>query len=88
MQAIQFNLLHVTSSMLILHDWEAAIANIGDLIEVENGKYTPGLEEIEAKAQAAAGSAQADTDSSQSAAIADQAAAIAALDARVSALEG
>lgn len=70
------------------NDWEAAIANIGDLIEVENGKYTPGLEEIEAKAQAAAGSAQADTDSSQSAAIADQAAAIAALDARVSALEG
>ena len=70
------------------NDWEAALANIGTPIEVEDDKYTPDPLEVEAKASSAAAAGQADTDSGQSDAISANTAAISALEARVAALEG
>lgn len=78
----------------LVNDWEAALANIGTPIEVEDGKYTPEPYEVEAQAAAEAASAQASTDSDQSGdiqtnatAIQANADAIAALADRVTALE-
>jgi len=64
--------------------WETALANIGDLVEVEDDKYTPTLDDIELEESAAAEKTASDNSDDISTLQTD----LGALTERVAALEG